>query len=322
MKKYLLLFVLAGLLFSCKSKKVSLSENDENVDSHDFVEFFQPLKLPFLVTDTILRRREADVSAINYKLFTRFVPDSVLARYFGKELKPRLYAIGKVRVPDHETYLFVKASTATRKGLFILCFDNKSKFAASRPILYSDNDPGLHGQAGMDAKYTLSITRQRKGPDGQPLYTKDAYVYNGDTGFLLILTESNEGRTRPAPIYNPIDTLSHKHKFSGDYVQDKRNFIAVRDGRDPSRFIFFVHFEKDDGQCKGELKGEAKFVSPNLARYKANGDPCTLEFSFSASGIAMKELDGCGNHRDIKCFFEGYFPKRKEGKPKPAKKKD
>jgi hypothetical protein len=322
MNKYLLLIVLTGLLASCKSKKVSLAGNDESLDSHDFIEFFQPLQLPYQVTDTLLRRKEPDVAAINYKLFTRFVPDSVLARYFGKELKPKLYAIGKVLVPDKEAYLFVKASTTSRKGLFILCFDKNNKFAASRPILYSDNDPGIHGQAGMDTKYTLSVMHQRKGPDGQLLYKKDAYVYSGDGGFLLILTESNEGSTRPPPIYNPIDTLPHKHKFTGDYSQDKRNFITIRDGRDPSRFIFFVHFEKDDGQCKGELKGEAKFITPTIARYKANGDPCTIEFSFPASGVTMKEMDGCGNHRDIKCFFEGYYPKRKEVKPKPAKKKN
>jgi hypothetical protein len=322
MKKYLLPVVLTALLFSCKSKKVSLAENDEDVDPHDFIEFFQTLKLPYQVTDTILRRKEADASVINYKLFTRFVPDSVLTRYFGKESKPRLYAVGKVRVPDNETYLFVKASNMNRKALFILCFDKKAKFGAGRPILYSDNDPVVHGQADMDTKYTLSVMHQRKGPDGQLLYTKDAFVYNGEGGFQLILTESNEGRAKPALVYNPIDTLAHKHKFSGDYALDKRNFIAVRDGRDASRFIFFVHFEKDDGACKGELKGEARLVSPNIARYKANGDPCTLEFSFSPSAISMKELDGCGNHRDIKCFFEGYYPKLKEAKSKPAKKKN
>src|SRR5579859_5499081 len=102
MNKYLLLIVMSGLLFSCKSKKVSLAENDDEVDAHDFVEYFQPLKLPYQVTDTILRRKEADASVINNKLFSRFVPDSALTRYFGKEARPRLHAIGKVQVPDHE----------------------------------------------------------------------------------------------------------------------------------------------------------------------------------------------------------------------------
>lgn len=310
MNKYLLLILLPGLLFSCKSKKTSLAENDEKVDAHDFVEFFQPLKLPYQVTDTVLRRKEADASFINYKIFTRLVPDTVLTRYFGKEVKPRLYAIGKVNVPKQETYLFIKAATTARKVLYVVCFDKKNKFAAARPILYSDNEPGISGQATMDAKYTLTLTHQRKAADGQVFYKKDAYIFNDETGFLLILTESNEAKTKTPPVYNPIDTFSHKHKFTGDYLQDKRNIISVRDGKDPSRILFFVHFEKDDGACKGELKGEAKFISATTARYRSNGDPCSVEFVFNPAGVAMKELEGCGNHRDIKCFFEGYFEKR------------
>lgn len=321
MKKYLLLILFPALLVSCKSKKVSLAENDEKVDTHDFIAFFQPLKLPWQVTDTLLRRKETDSSLINYTLFTRFVPDTVVTRLFGKEIKPKLYAIGKVRVPDNETYLFVKASAASRKGLFVICFDRKNKFATSRAVLYSDNDPEISGQAGMDTKYTLSVGHQRKGSGGQVFYKKDAYVFNGENAFVLILTESNEASNKIVPVYNPIDTFSHKHKYTGDYSQDKRNLISVRDGKDPSRILFFVHFEKDDGQCKGELKGEAKFISPTIARYKANGDPCTVDFSFNAEGVMMKELEGCGNHRDIKCFFEGYYPKHKETRIHPAKKK-
>jgi len=321
MKKYLLLIVLPGLLFSCKSKKTSLAENDDKVDAHEFIDFFQPLKLPYQVTDTLLRRKEADVSVINYKIFTRLVPDSVLTRYFGKEARPRLHAIGKVKVPQNETYLFIKATTTARKVLYVVCFDKKNKFAAARPVIYSDNEPGVSGLAIMDAKYTLTLTHQRKAADGQVLYKKDAYIFNEDAGFLLILTESNEAKTKTPPIYNPIDTFSHKHKFTGDYLQDKRNIISVRDGKDPSRILFFVHFEKDDGACKGELKGEAKFISATTARYRSNGDPCSVEFVFHPAGVAMKELEGCGNHRDIKCFFEGYYDRRLPPKTKPSKKK-
>jgi hypothetical protein len=321
MNKYLLLILLPGLLFSCKSKKTSLAENDEKVDPAEFVEFFQPLKLPYQVTDTVLRRKETETAVINYKIFTRLVPDSVITRYFGKESKPRLYAIGKIKVPQHETYLFIKATTTARKALYLVCFDKKNKFAAARPILYSDNEPGISGQAIMDAKYTLTLTHQRKAAGGQVFYKKDAYIFNDETGFLLILTESNEAKTKTPPIYNPIDTFSHKHKFTGDYLQDKRNIISVRDGKDPSRILFFVHFEKDDGACNGELKGEAKFISATTARYRSNGDPCSVEFVFNPAGVAMKELEGCGNHRDIKCFFEGYYNKRSPPKTKPSKKK-
>ena len=316
MNKCLLLIALPLMLFSCKSKKVSLALNDEKVDIADFVEFFQPLKVPYEVGDTILRRKEAETALINYSLFTRFVPDSILTRLFGQERHPRLYAVGRIRVPDAESYLFVKGATKDRRVLYILCFDKKDHFAAARPVLYSDNETGVTARASMDTKYTLTLLHQRKGSEGQILYHKDAYVFNEETGFLLILTETNETKNRIPPIFNPVDTLSHKHKFSGDYAQDKRNIVSVRDGRDASRFLFFVHFEKDDGTCNGELKGEAKFMSPGIARYKSYSDPCAIEFTFGADGVTLKETGGCGVHRDIKCFFEGYYERRKtEHKP-------
>jgi hypothetical protein len=320
MKICLWLILLSGLLFSCGNKKVSLAENDEKVDVQDFIGFFQPLRLPYEVGDTLLRRREKDSMSINYTLFTRFVPDTVLSKYFGREGKPRLYAIGKLAVPDNETYLLVKASTSPRKALLVICFDKKKKFSAARPVIYLDNEPGISGQVAIDAKYTITVSHQRKVAGGEAVYKKDAYVYNDAGMFTLIMTESNEkASNKAAPVYNPIDTLSHKHKFTGDYAQDKRNLISVRDGKDPSIVLFFVHFEKDNGDCKGELKGRAKFISPTVARYTSNGSPCMVEFSFSTAGISMKETGGCGNPRDIRCFFEGYFPKLKEPKPKPAK---
>jgi hypothetical protein len=310
MFKYLLLIVLTVLLFSCKEKKVSLATNDEKVNISDFLEFFQSMKIPYQVTDTILKRKEAEASVINSKLFSRFVPDSIIGRLFGKQ-QPHLYAIGKIGVPKAENYVFVKAAAGSRRALYMLCFDKNDHFAAARPILYSDNESGVSGQATMDNKYTLTILHQRKGSDGQLYYHKDAYIYNGDAGLMLILTESNEAKTKVIPVYNPIDTLPRKHKFSGDYSQDKRNIVSIRDGKDPSRFLFFVHFEKEDGTCKGELKGEAKFVAPGVARYRAYSDPCAIEFTFIPEGISLKEQGGCGVHRDIKCFFEGYFERRK-----------
>jgi hypothetical protein len=333
MKKCLLLVALTLGLFACKSKRVSLAINDEKVNISDFLEFFQPLKLPYGVTDTILRRKEPDAAVINYSLFTRLIPDTILLHLFGKTAPLHLYAIGKIRVPDAESYLFVKAVARDRKALYILCFDKKNRFAAARPVLYSDESNvrgsdgrggvrgGVSARADMDNKYTLTLLHQRKMADGTVVYHKDAYVFNEDTGLLLILTESNEMKNKIPPVYDPIDTLARKHKFSGDYyqssgniAQDKRNLVAIRDGKDPSRFLFFIHFEKEEGTCNGELKGEAKFVAAGIARYRSYSDPCALEFSFGSEGVSIKETGGCGVHRDIKCFFEGYYERRKTTK--------
>src|SRR5580692_5015157 len=322
MNKYLLLVLLSVLVWSCKSKKVSLAGNDDGgLSVSEFIDYFQPLPLPYAVTDTILRRKEPEAASISYKLFTRLLPDSLLTRYFGPAVKPRLFAIGKIKVPNAESYVFVKCVGSGRRMLYVLCFDRKDHYSAARPVLYSENSSGVWGAVAMDAKYTLAITHFRKGSDGEVYHTTDDYVFNEAGGFSLIVTESNENKNRVLPVYNPIDTLPRKHKFSGDYTQDKRNIVAIRDSRQTGRFSFFVHFEKDNGECRGELKGEAKFVSPGVARYRAYSDPCAVEFTFDGGGVSLKELGGCGVHRDIKCFFEGYFQRRRVTHPKPPAKR-
>ncbi|WP_431215638.1 hypothetical protein ACQ86N_13780 [Puia sp. P3] len=148
MNKYLLPIVLLVLFFSCKSKKASLAENDEEVGIPEFLELVSPLKLPYQVTDTIFRHKEPAASVINNKLFSRLIPDSVLTHWFGKEAHPRLYAVGKIKVPKQETYLFVKGTTKDRRVLYVLCFDKNNHFSAARPVLYSDNEPGVTGTGG------------------------------------------------------------------------------------------------------------------------------------------------------------------------------
>ncbi len=65
MKKCFWLIALPVLLFSCKGKKLSLAVNDEKVNIPDFLALVQPIKLPYEVTDTILRRKEVDATLIN-----------------------------------------------------------------------------------------------------------------------------------------------------------------------------------------------------------------------------------------------------------------
>jgi hypothetical protein len=320
MKKFLLLGLLPILFVCCKGKKKTLSGN-EDVSRDDFIDFFQSLKIPFQITDDSLEENENDTDAISYHVFTQFVPDSVLSKYFGKSARPKIFAFGKIKVQKQESYLFVKAIGANKKIGYVLCFDKADKFVVSKPLIISDPHLAISNMAVMDAKYTLTLTRQHKNSEGKLLFRKYAYVYNDEGGFSLILTETNDADKQALPVINPIDTLPHRHKLTGDYAQDKRNYISFRDGKDAAHILFFVHFEKDKGDCKGELKGVAKFVSSNTAVYRSNNDPCAVEFSFSTTGVSMKELEGCGNHRDIKCFFEGFFIRHKESSIKTIKKK-
>lgn len=309
-------------LFACKPKKANLA-GDEPVEVDDFIESFQTLNLPYLISDTALSRKTKDSLLINKKIIRQFIPDSIFKRDFGKGSNPKYYALGKVPVKDGETYLFVKAVVPGKAVAYILCYDKENVFKAGMPIVSGAGDRRVVNEGGMDRRYSVIRNRTRKKPDGQVIYNKSVYVYNSAGVFTLILTESNE-TVEVKDIYNPIDSLPRKNALSGNYVKDKKNFITIRDGSKPGRLLFFVHIEKNNGDCTGELKGELDLVKPNLAQYRKADDHCALEFSFTGTAVTMRELEACGNHRGIKCVFDGTYPKKKEPKKpvaKPAKKK-
>jgi hypothetical protein len=148
---------------------------------------------------------------------------------------------------------------------------------------------------------------------------KDVYEYDAATKqFSLILTDPLNKKA--GDVINPIDTLPRKHKFAGDYVRDKKNFISVRDGRYPNQLLVFVHVDKNQGECTGELKGDLLLTSATTAIYRQGGDPCVMSFRFSSSSVTISEDEGCGSHRGLDCSFNGSFTKKKAAKPKSTKK--
>jgi hypothetical protein len=318
--KFMFLFSSLTVFISCRQKGAGNGGNPVKIEPEDFLAMFHPLHLPVNFADSTLNKRSTD-SSITSAVYSQFIPDTLIQKHFGKSLKPRLYASGKLVVKNAETYLFIKALTPSKKLLYVVCVDKEGKFETGMPLVIREEDSEIRYAASIDNKYTISVSRLRKDADGRTFFIRTVYVYNAEGVFTLIMTESNEGKPRIAQIYNPIDTFAHKHKFTGDYIEDKRNFISFRDGKNNSVIRFFVHFEKDNGNCKGELKGEARFVSSTVARYIANGDPCSIEFSFNEKNVRMKELEGCGNHRDIRCYFNGVYPRQKEISAKPTKTK-
>jgi hypothetical protein len=311
----LFLVICILIVTSCSSKKKNLSS--EEVDtSADFVESFNDVSLPFVISDTSIDNKLGDSSLINVKLIKKFLPDSVFNEFKGT--KPKYYAMGKsVSEKTGETYLFVKAATPTRQVGYILCFDKENVFKAGMQLVSNRTDRNAHAEGGMDRRFTINKNMTRTGRDGQNYYNRNVYVYNNVGTFTLILQESNEA-VAVKEIYNPIDSMAMTGKWSGNYVKDKKNFVAIRDGSKANRVIFFVHFEANNGDCTGEIKGEAEIVKPGLARYTAPGDPCALEFIFTSSKVTISELKGCGNYRGIKCFFSGSYPKKIAPKKKKA----
>ena len=318
MLKYLFILFSAGILLSCKGKKPDLKD-DEVVDVEEFIEFFQEIALPFKISDSDLNKKQSDSAIIGHKVFTQFIPDSVLHKNFGKTTQPVLYALGKTKEKGRETYLFVKAVLAKKRIAYLICFDKDNNYLNSFPLVQTGIGNFSSAYGLLDKKFQITTYQETKKATGETWYKRNVYVYNSAANdFTLVLTEPNEEMIKN--IINPIDTFPKKNKLSGDYIKNKENFISIRDGRNASEILFFVHFENDNALCVGELKGTARMVSATKAHYKESGNPCTIEFTFSGSAIVMKEIEGCGSYRNIKCFFEGRFTRKKEPKPKTAKK--
>jgi hypothetical protein len=314
MKKYLLSLGLILLLFACKDKKTNLQAGDI-VTAADFIAFYPEVSLPYMIADTMLLRKPNDALAIGLKTFTEFVPDSVWKKDFGKNAAPKFYALVRTAEKEKEHYLFTEAISANKRIVYLACFNKDNKFLKAMPLLKTGFEHYTSAYGLLDSKFQITTYRETKKAAGDLLFKRNIYFYdrNGDN-FTLIVTEPNEDIIHD--VLNPIDTMAANHKYSGDYVENKRNYISVRDGKNASEIVFFVHFEKNEGKCIGEIKGSARFISPNVAQYVKSDNPCQLELLFAGSKITMKEKGGCGAYRDIQCFFNGSYWKKKASKPK------
>jgi hypothetical protein len=301
-----------AMLFSCKQGKKNLS-SDDSITAGEFVESFPDLRLPYNLHDSTLGRKLGDTALISAKLVKEFIPDTVYKKDF-KNSKPKFYVLGRTVDKNEDNYLVVKAATKERQVAYVLCFDREHVFKAGMNLVSNSVEKTIENEGTLDKRFTIIKNRKKTARDGQVYYTKNVYVYNNAGTFTLILTESNEVPEN-AEIFNPIDSLAMTFKVAGNYLKDKRNFVTIRDGSKPNRLLFFIHFEKNNGDCIGELKGEADLIQPALARYTAPGDPCSLEFKFDGNKVTLTELSGCGNHRGIRCFFNDSYA-RKVTRPK------
>jgi len=320
MTRYLAcLLVAIYLLTGCGSKKKpSLSGTDE-VAIGDFIESFELIEPPLEVKDSALNKKEKDSLLIANKIFAQFVPDSVLLKVFGKNAKPKIY-LGK-RINENEaSYLFAKANTPDKKAMLVLYFDKKNDFKSFLPLLVQDANAATVQISGINRKFEFYQSVLMKKPDGSTAEGKDVYIYSTDAEqFLLIAKDALDDRV--TEVINPIDTLQKKNKFSADYIKDKMNIVSIRDDSKPGRINFFIHFDRNNGECTGELKGIANFTSANTAIYKQPGDACSLQFNFSSSSVSLKELEACGAHRGVKCSFDGNYSRKKEPKQKAPPKR-
>jgi hypothetical protein len=320
--KWLGLVVWMMAFVACNNNAQNNEENEEEDTAFSYTNFserFKAATLPYQLSDSGLLKNE-DTAALRNPTFSSFIPDSIKQKLVGKGSNIKYVPLAKIEVPKGESYFIVKAMSGNRKAAMLTVFDKEKNYSTSFPFLVPDEDAATNQASSIDKAYSISRNVARKTKDDIIIDGKDVYVFNADAkDFTLIMTdlldESNQ------ELINPIDTFARTNKLAGDYVKDKRNIVSVRDGRNPNELTVFIHFEKNKGECTGELKGDVLMTSSKTAVYRQGGDPCVLELQFGKSSVTLREVEGCGSHRDVTCLFEGTFPLKKEEKDKSSTKK-
>lgn len=300
-KLLIVLFACGCMLAACGGKK-KMSGKD-SVDVNDFIEFFDEIKLPVTLADSVLKKKYSDSLLISDTILSQFAGDTIFHTSYGKE-KPKLYAIGRFKNADQETYLLLKAK-GSFNSIYVLAFTPEKKFSADMLLLSDGKKSNEVNKVVIDPRYTFNLVDEYKDADGTNNQFTQVYAYNNAGMFMMIMKDGlQKGEVKA--IINPIDTLPGNNKYSGDYGKDKRNFITVRDGKTPGDFIFFINMDKDP-DCQADLKGEAVFVTKDSAIYTSKSDPCTLGFKFGTKSIRITEQVVCGNKRPAGCSFNASY---------------
>lgn len=314
--KYWVLFVcIFTLTIACKQKKANLS-GDIPVKVNDFVAAFPVAALPYTIADTALLQT-SDTTHISHKIFNQFIPDSVLQPAIDTDESFEILPVVRVEKPkDKEYYLLANIKQKKKVFLVVLVFSKKNKFLAARILFDNQQNEGYQYSLTVNKEPTFIVSQEKINPETKLLqFTRVGWIYATTTStFMVVVNDSNEDVAKLSVVLNPIDTLPQKNKLSGDYLEDGKNFISLRDGKDANTYLFFIHFEKKGGTCIGELKGDMKLKDATNAVYSVSGDPCIIDFVFKNNEITLKEQGSCGNRRGIECFFNDTFIKKKIGK--------
>jgi hypothetical protein len=315
MKRWMGTWILLILLqISCNTVPPDYSGNT-TITVKDWYAVFPDMTLPVVLHDTGLIRR-ADTNQIGYKALTQFYPDSLLQPVLGKMKKGSYFrAIGKINKKQEQYLLMIAYQPPKQARLFVLVISPENQLLDIKEFLSTQNVDGYQHYLHINREPTFMQVREKTGTDLQSIYTKTGWIYPSEGKFMVIMNDSNED-ARNSAVINPIDSFPALHPFSWDYGDDSKNFISVRDGTSPGKLLFFLHIEKNNGDCTGELKGYMQLTGKRTAEFRQSGDPCVVLFEFNDNSISFKETGSCGNHRGIKCLLEDQFPKRK----KPVKK--
>ena len=308
--------VLSCIVFSCGEKKTDLSGNTP-IKINDFNRLFNKSELPITISDTSFNHLE-DSIIIQRKALAQFVPDTIIDQFINSSLKNKVSIHPLIRIEQEtEYYLLLNVKYPKKHDIVAIVFNKKNKYLDFQTITafldentYSNK---YEKKVNINREPSFLVEENVISNQGVATYEKKAWAYS-DSNFRLIYFDSNKTPDNKEVI-NPIDTISSKNIFSGNYGSDAKNFIALRDEGAANKYQFFIHFEKKNGTCVGELKGILKFTN-NTATYAEKGDACIVHFSITGNTIAIKEDGNCGNHRGMTCYFNDKFDKIRKSKKK------
>ncbi len=283
-------------------------------DAAGFFQHFKPVSVPLQVRDSIFLQKRDPTDLITPDDVTGMIPDSVFTDDEDELAQMKFYPFGGFQTTKGAIYILLLAFNGANKTLYLAVFDRQKKLIAVMPAMSRSHETPLQQALLIEKNQTITLRSSRKNKDGSLSTGRNVYALNeGAKKFTLIMTDALD--EKPVELVNPIDTLPRKFKYSADYGKDKRNLVSVRDGVKNGKFFFFIHLEKNSGECTGEMRGSALLSGPTTAVYQQPGDPCILTFTFSSSAVSVAEQN-CGSHRGLNCLFEGSFGRMKE-KPKP-----
>ncbi len=309
-----LLIITLLFLFACGEKKTDLSGNTP-IKINDFNKVFKAAELPVTMTDSNLEKY-ADTLTIGRKALAQFVPDSVVEKIIAlKNEKAVLHPLIRIE-KEEEYYLLLNVQHPKKQEIAVVVFSKKNKYLDYKIITdFSEENKTskLYGKTlSINREPSFLVEENKLGADNALTYEKKGWAYT-DSSFRLIYFDSNK-KPESKQVINPIDTLSMNNELSGDYARDSKNFISLRD-LGPNKYQFFLHFEKKEGSCTGELKGVLNFTK-NTATFNEKGDPCIIHFKINGNVISIKEEGNCGNHRNMTCYFNDEYDKKRRPKKK------
>ncbi|MES2880551.1 MAG: hypothetical protein V4676_00285 [Bacteroidota bacterium] len=312
-----LAFIATAFFVSACGNNTAQNTEEAGFNFETFSKKFESRQLPYTVSDSGLLK-PSDTVAIREPMFAEFISDSMKRKVFAANAKIKYTPLGKLTSKE-EIYFVVKAASGNKRAAYLLVFNKANEFTASFPFLLPDVNTSTTQVSSIDKSFSVNRSTIRRQTNDVNLEGREVYAYVPDLKqFALIMTDMPDDSK--AELINPIDTLPKTHKYAGDYVKGSRNIISIRNGRSSNQLLAFVHLEKENTECIGELKGELFFTSSTTAVYRQGGDPCVLQFLFTTNGVSLKEEEGCGNHRGLDCAFAGTYPRKKVAKTKLSKK--